>query len=133
VPAFSKVSHTSFSVTDAERSTSWWQELFGLVEIERVGGPGWHGIVMVHPASGTVLEVQQHDANGGDRFEPARTGLDHVGLKVDERAELDRWQAHFEAHGVTHTPVVDRDYGAVLTFKDPDGIQLEMFHRHDHP
>ncbi|MFP5369688.1 MAG: hypothetical protein ACLGI3_02925 [Actinomycetes bacterium] len=29
--------------------------------------------------------------------------------------------------GVVHTPIVDRQYGAVLTFKDPDWIQLEMF------
>ncbi|WP_278184289.1 hypothetical protein [Mycobacterium kubicae] len=30
-------------------------------------------------------------------------------------------------------PIVERDYGAVLTFKDPDGIQFEMFYRADHP
>jgi glyoxylase I family protein len=34
---------------------------------------------------------------------------------------------------VTYTPTVHREYGAVLTFKDPDGIQFEMFWRHEHP
>jgi glyoxylase I family protein len=34
---------------------------------------------------------------------------------------------------VDHTPIADREYGAVLTFRDPDGIQLEMFHRPGHP
>jgi hypothetical protein len=29
---------------------------------------------------------------------------------------------------VVHTPVVDREYGSVLTFKDPDRIQFELFY-----
>jgi glyoxylase I family protein len=49
------------------------------------------------------------------------------------QSELDAWQAHFERLGVTHTPTVDREYGSVLTFKDPDGIQGEMFYRRGHP
>lgn len=31
------------------------------------------------------------------------------------------------------TPVVDRDYGAVLCLRDPDEFQLELFHRDNHP
>jgi glyoxylase I family protein len=27
---------------------------------------------------------------------------------------------------VTYTPVVDASYGAVLVFRDPDNIQLEL-------
>jgi hypothetical protein len=34
---------------------------------------------------------------------------------------------------VVHTPTVHRDYGSVLTFKDPDMHQFEMFYRPDHP
>ena len=39
----------------------------------------------------------------------------------------------FEQLGVTHSPIAEREYGAVLTFKDPDGIQFEMFFKADHP
>ena len=52
---------------------------------------------------------------------------------MDDRAELEAWQAHFERIGVVHTPIVDREYGSALTFKDPDGIQFEMFYRPNHP
>ncbi len=55
------------------------------------------------------------------------------GLKVDTRAELEDWLEHFERLGVKHSPIADRDYGSVLCFRDPDGIQLEMFHREAHP
>jgi glyoxylase I family protein len=133
MPEWRKVSHTSFSVGDAEASARWAGRVLGVDELERVQGPGWRGIVLVHPPSGTVLEYQQHDRHQGERFDPARTGLDHVGLQVTSRAALDEWQRHFEELGVDHTPVVDREYGAVLTFRDPDGIQLEMFYRPGHP
>jgi glyoxylase I family protein len=133
MPSFSKISHVSFSARDAQASADWWKAVFELSELERVEGPGWKGILLIDPASATVIEFQQHDANGGEMFDPTRTGFDHMGLKVDTRAELDDWQAHFAQLGVTHTPVVEREYGCVLTFKDPDGIQFEMFYRAGHP
>jgi hypothetical protein len=52
---------------------------------------------------------------------------------VDIRAELDAWVVWFQEHGVAHSPIVDAPYGSVLTFKDPDRFQLEMFYRPDHP
>jgi glyoxylase I family protein len=39
----------------------------------------------------------------------------------------------FEQLGVHHSPIAERGYGAVLKFKDPDGIQFEMFFKADHP
>jgi glyoxylase I family protein len=132
-PSFSKVSHISFSVRDAEASATWWREVFGLVDLDRAHGDGWEGILLLHPATATILEFQQHDANAGEAFDPARTGFDHMGFKVDDPSHLDEWQAHFVRKGVTHTPVVQREYGSVLTFKDPDGIQFEMFYREGHP
>jgi glyoxylase I family protein len=130
---FSGISHISFSVSDNEKSAQWWSEVFDLEELDRAIGDGWTAILLIHPATAAIIEFQQHDENGGEPFDPARTGFDHMGLKVDRRDELDRWQAHFERLGVRHTPIVDREYGSVLTFKDPDGIQFEMFHREGHP
>jgi glyoxylase I family protein len=133
VPRFSTVSHISFSVRDAEASAAWWRDVFDFQDLDRVEGPGWRGILLLHPRSTTILEVQQHEANAGETSDPARTGFDHLGFKVDDRDELEEWQTHLASLGVDHTPIVDRGYGSVLTFRDPDGIQLEMFFRADHP
>jgi glyoxylase I family protein len=133
LPAISGVSHISFSVSNAEASAKWWTTLLGLTEIDRVSGDTWRGIVMLHPPTRTILEVQQHDGNTGDLFDPRRTGLDHMGFKVDTYGALEEWLARFARLGVTHSPIADRDYGAVLTFKDPDGIQFEIFYKSDHP
>jgi len=133
MPTFSKISHISFSARDADRSAAWWREIFGLKDLDRTQGDGWRAILLIHPATATIIEFQQHDANRGEVFDPARTGFDHMGFKVDDPADLDVWQRHFEEHGVTFTPAVHHDYGSVLTFKDPDGIQFEMFYRAGHP
>jgi glyoxylase I family protein len=125
------VSHISFSVSDAEATTAWWQDVFGLGDpFMRIEEESWKAVLM-WLYDDVAIEFQQHTANAGETFDPARTGFDHMGIDVATRAELDDWQAHFERLGVEHTPVVDRDYGgvqmAVLTFKDPDRIQYEMF------
>jgi glyoxylase I family protein len=133
MPAFNGVSHISFSVSDAEASARWWAKLLDLTELDRVSGPGWRGILLIHPATRTVMEFQQHESNRGEIFDPSRTGLDHLGFKVDRREGLDEWLARFEQLGVRHSPIADREYGAVLTFKDPDGIQFEMFYKANHP
>ena len=128
MPRFSDVSHISFSVRDAEKTASWWKDVFGLRELVRLDHEeGWHAILL-ELTEAIAIEFQQHDANAGDAFDPVRTGFDHMGLAVDSRDDLLGWQAHFESLGVVHTPVVDRDYGSVLTFKDPDRIQLELFY-----
>lgn len=133
VPRFSKVSHISFSVTDAETSAQFWRHVFGFSDLERVEGEGWRAILLVHPETATVIEFQQPEANQGERFDPTRTGFDHLGLKVDDQRELDAWRAHFERLGVPHTPTAQQPYGAVLTFRDPDGIQFELFCHEGHP
>ena len=88
---------------------------------------------MIHLPTSTIIEFQQHDGNAGELFDPRRTGFDHMGFKVDDRAGLDEWREHFDRLGVTHSPIKDEEYGSVLTFKDPDGIQFEMFYRENHP
>ena len=74
--------------------------LLELTEIDRVVGDGWHGILLLHPPSRTVIEFQQHDGNQGETFDPRRTGFDHMGFKVDTRAALHEWLTRFEQLGV---------------------------------
>src|ERR1700740_819303 len=102
MPTFSKVSHISFSVSDAENSAQWWAALLAMTEIDRVGGDGWRGFLRRHPPSRTVIEFQQHDENHGEHFDPLRTGFDHMGFKVDTRAGLDEWLARFGDVARTH-------------------------------
>ena len=133
MPDWERVSHISFSARDKDECAEWFGRVLGFTPLDETEGEGWHAVLLIHVPSATIIEFQQHDANQGERFDPARTGFDHLGFKVDDRDDLEVWQAHFERHGVTYTSAVHRDYGSVLTFKDPDGIQFEMFYRDGHP
>ncbi len=132
MPKIEGFSHVSLSVTDHERSARWYDEVFGFSTIEKLDEPDYTESVMVHP-TGAVLCLQQHRANPGEPFDPRRTGGDHLAFRVASRAELDEWTARLAELGVTQSPVADRSYGAVLCLRDPDGIQLELFWREDHP
>ena len=72
------------------------------------------------------LVLNQHPTNAGESFDPTRTGLDHVGFTVPERAELDEWVTRFEEKGVTYSPITEHGWGWSLNFRDPDGLQLQL-------
>ena len=126
-------SHVSLSVRDRDRSAGWYADVFGFSVFERLEEEAYVEAVMIHPPTGTILCLQQHRANGGEPFDPRRTGADHFAFRVGSRTELDEWERRLEDAGVVHSPVADRHYGSVLCLRDPDGIQLELFYREDHP
>jgi glyoxylase I family protein len=128
----SGISHVSLSVRDRRASARWYADVFGFESFEELEQPEYTETVMVHPA-GIILCLQQHRTNEGETFRPQRTGLDHLALRVADRATLDEWSRVLEGKGVRHSPVVDMPYGSVLCLRDPDDIQLELFYRENHP
>jgi catechol-2,3-dioxygenase len=133
MPEFSGVSHVSLSVRDRDRSREWYERILGFQMIEENLEEAFVEWILMHPVNHMVLCLQQHKANKGELFDPTRTGGDHIGLKVDSREELEKWAAWFGEEDVVHSPIADMPYGSVLTFKDPDRFQLEMFYRENHP
>jgi glyoxylase I family protein len=132
MPEVQGFSHVSLSVRDREKSLAFYAEVFGFDAFQRLADEDFDEIVMVHP-TGMVLCLQQHHANTGAPADPTRTGADHLAFRVGTRRELDAWSERLHELGVRHSPVVDRDYGAVLCLRDPDDFQLELFHRENHP
>jgi glyoxylase I family protein len=52
-------------------------------------------------------------------------------MNVPGRADLDAWAAWLDSQGVPHSGVNDTDDSipySTLIFRDPDNIQLELFH-----
>ena len=65
----------------------------------------------------------------------SRAGLDHLAFAVADREELDAWAARLTDAAVVHSPVTAANSvpgAAVLVFRDPDNIQLELFASHRH-
>ena len=59
-----------------------------------------------------------------------RAGLDHLAFTVADRQELDAWATRLADAAVVHSPITTANSvpgAAVLVFRDPDNIQLELF------
>ena len=123
----------NLTVRDPGRSAAWYGELLGLVQrYDRTSDDGLLRYVVLHdPASGFSLGLVGHAANSGAAFDETITGLDHLEFLVDRREDLDGWAERLDALGVPHSGVKDLDYtpNRMLTFRDPDNIQLEFFWR----
>jgi glyoxylase I family protein len=132
-----RLHHLALTVTDLDASTEWYGAVFGVRPVMDVPHPGGTGKILATEDKQLMFALHRHDSNHGELFGETTTGLDHAGLAVSSREELESWQEHLERHGVvraavagkplTQSPIADEPYASVLVFRDPDNIQLELF------
>ena len=127
MPDFLGVSHIDLTVRDVQASAEWYRNLFGLKTLMENDDGTRSAVVLLHPETYLAICVGSHVDNDGQPFDEARTGLDHLSLRVADRAELEAWAKRLDELGIEHSPIADEDYGSVLVFRDPDNIQLELF------
>jgi len=122
------IHHLRLTVIDVQRSRQFYTSLLGFqvaVDSPPPGDPSeaevfsvlFGGVVMIRPV-----------APEGDRFDPDRVGLDHLSFGVASREDLEQAARLFDEHGVTRGEISPLpSFGIdVLSFEDPDGIQLEL-------
>ncbi|MGB5758573.1 MAG: VOC family protein [Acidimicrobiales bacterium] len=123
----------TLSVRDPQRSAAWYCELLGMQQTydHTSDDQRMRYICLVEPISEFVLCLVGHAGNPGDEFDEHRTGLDHLEFVVAQRDDLLEWAARLDDMGVVHSGVKEFDYtsNSMLTFRDPDNIQLEFFWR----
>jgi glyoxylase I family protein len=130
------IHHLRLTVTDLQRSRQFYTSLLGFevaVESPPDDDPSaaemfkilFGGVVMIR---GNLLMGLRPMAPSGDRFGPDRVGLDHLSFSVANRGELERALRLLDEHGVTHGQITSLpSFGIdVLSFEDPDGVQLEL-------
>jgi glyoxylase I family protein len=121
--------HVVLTVRDIEASVGWYTDLFGFAELareEHFGGSGGRTVLLGAPDWSMGIGLASHPTNGGETFDPSRTGLDHVGFTVADRATLEEWEARMSDKGIKHSPISDHDWGSSLNFRDPDEMQLQL-------
>ena len=122
------VHHVNLSVTDLDRSANWYGGLFGLQELARMSADdgSWSKVILRHP-SGLLIGLTAHDRNDAEPFAEWRTGFDHVALTVRNGKELQRWQQRLDERGVERSEIKETPLGRLITLRDPDNIQLELY------
>jgi glyoxylase I family protein len=128
MPDIASIHHVSFTVTDIDRSVAWYKEVLGLADLMREDHPDGNGyaIVLGKPDFSMCVGLHTHSATATEPCDETRTGLDHVSFGVAQRADLDTWAQHLKTLNVSQSPITERDGYAVLVFRDPDNIQLEL-------
>jgi catechol 2,3-dioxygenase-like lactoylglutathione lyase family enzyme len=133
VPAITGRVEINLTVRDPVHSAAWYAQVLGMQQRYDFtsGDRSMRYICLVEPGSDLVLCLVGHAANPGEAFSEFRTGLDHLEFLVDSREGLQEWADHLDGLGVANSGVKELDYtsNAMLTFRDPDNIQLEFFWR----
>ena len=94
-------------MTNLERSMGFYRDVLGadlLVGPHDGTSPSFIGRMAILSLGGCIFDLYEHSGNGGERFHPTRTGLDHFALTATSLDELHAWAtvaalvAYFAAH-----------------------------------
>jgi glyoxylase I family protein len=137
VPSTTGRVEVCLTARDPVLSAAWYAELLGMqTQYDHTSDDGqMRYVCLVEPSSLFVLCLVGHARSTGEPFTEFRTGLDHLEFVVASRDDLEQWAERLNELGVPHSGVKNLDYtaNAMLTFRDPDNIQLEFFWRANAP
>lgn len=125
-PALDGFGHIDLTVVDVDRTVRWWEQVMGFKLINTRDTQDFKLRSVIHP-SGFFIGFMAHTHPVSDKFDERAVGLDHLALRVPDRAALEAWARHLDEHGVTHSDIQEEQAGPVLVFRDPDNIQLEFW------
>lgn len=129
--------HIRLTVTDLARSRAFYEGVLGLEVIAQSPGDPDDPAVrqdpdqlfggVIYQAGGIGLGLRPVAA-AGDEFDSERTGLDHLSFSVASREVLEAAATGLEERGIPHGEIKElQGFGiAILSFSDPDGMNLEL-------
>lgn len=121
------IHHITLTVSNADSSARWYQQLLGEAQVVERSMPGWRRVRMNWPDGLTIGVTQFDGAPSPEPFHHLRVGLDHLGLACHTEMEVREWAASMTRLGFDHGPVEEAPYGWAVTARDPDNIPVEFF------
>jgi glyoxylase I family protein len=127
MPEIPTIAHVTLTVSDLDRSVSWYESLFEAeMFLDQSPGPFRRAVWLV--GGHTLVGFHQFpDQADGVTFNERRIGLDYLAFDCSSRDELEAWELRLGELGIANGGIVDADYGSALSFRDPDNIALEFF------
>ena len=120
--------HVSLSVSDLGKSADWYRQTLGFETDAEIEGNGFRRTRLRAPGSGLTLTLTAHDQQSGEPFDERRAGVDHIAFNVGSAEAVHELKGRFAELGVVHSDVKQAASGsAMVTLRDPDNIQLEVF------
>lgn len=128
-PTMTGIHHVAINVHDVDRSVQWYCDVLGFTPLFPYDTDAFTRRLLRHP-SGIVLGLSTHNhPDSREPFSERRPGLDHLSFGVASEEELAAWVDRLDAAGVTHSDitVTPATGSALVAFRDPDNIQLELY------
>lgn len=126
------IHHLGLTVSDVERSARWYQDVLGFERVGQFGdaGAARQKVFLRHDGLDVRLGLVEHRTSSKRPFDETETGLDHLAFAVPNRDALEAWAHRLDELGVPYSPIaasLSIPGGAVIVFRDPDNVQLELF------
>ncbi len=119
--------HVSLSVSDLGKSAEWYRQALGFETDAEIEGDGFRR-TRLRAGSGLTLTLTAHEQQSGETFDERRAGVDHIAFNVGSAEAVQELKGRFQELGVVHSDVKQAASGsAMITLRDPDNIQLEVF------
>ena len=119
------LSHLGLRVTNLARAKRFYVDTLGCQVMREI-----EGALLVN-MYGVLIGFYGTDAHTSNnvRFDPFRTGLDHLALAIEDAGTLEGLKQELDAaqvpnHGVEEDPETHDRY---ISFSDPDGIAWELY------
>ena len=120
--------HVSLSVSDLAKSAEWYRQALGFEIDAEIDGNGFRRTRLRAPGSGLTLTLTAHEQQSGEAFDERRAGVDHIAFDVGSAEAVQELKGRFGELGAVHSDVKQAASGnAMITLRDPDNIQLEVF------
>ena len=120
--------HVKVPVTDLARSRQWYERVFDLEpHIEFPDDAGVVRGVSYQPKEGFTLALRENPP-----LARAIAGYDPFAILLKGQADVESWAARLDDLGVEHSPVIRATVGWLLSFKDPDGLDLRFYTAEGH-
>jgi catechol 2,3-dioxygenase-like lactoylglutathione lyase family enzyme len=126
------VNHVTFITHDMDRLVTFYEEVFEAHKLMELPVPqlnGRHALIDV--GGGTVLhpfEIPGSGQPGPGQPMFGRGRLDHFALQAPDNETFESLRERLVARGVSDGAITDFGVMRVLTFMDPDGLDVEIAH-----
>lgn len=129
VPSLTGIHHIALNVRDLDASVQWYRDVLDFSLLLPWDTDDFDRRILGHPSGVFIALTKHHHPDAESAFSERRTGIDHLAFGVPSRDELEGWVARLDAHGIAHNGIqVTPSTGFTLVaFRDPDGIQLELY------
>ena len=116
-------------MSDLPRSRAWYERVFDLETLTEFRDDE-DGVVrgVSYRSKGDLTFALRENPEAAKGF----AGFDPFAIMLRGRTDIDAWVQRLDELGVAHSAVIEAAIGYILTFDDPDGLQLRFYTLNEH-